>query len=84
MQVTFQAISADTWEEDITRALPNFNQTGKTHLRALWEIMSEGSHNKELMARLAASQPRLQQLIGQKPRTFEDDLAAFLSANKAK
>ena len=53
-------------------------------LRALWEIMAEGSHNEKLMARLEASQPRLQQIIGQKPRTLEEDLAAFLKAKGMK
>lgn len=84
MQVTFKAISAETWEEDIVKNLPGFNSTGVEHLKALWEIMREGSHNQELMARLKASQPRLQQIIGQEPRTFEDDLSAFLSAKGKK
>ena len=84
MQVTFQSISAETWEEDIARNLPSFNAAGVEHLKALWEIMREGSHNQELMAKLKASQPRLQQIIGKKPRTFEDDLSAFLSAKGLK
>ena len=84
MQVTFQAISAETWEEDIVGALPTINPTGVEHLKALWEITREGNHNQELMAQLKASQPRLEQIIGKKPRTFEDDLSAFLSAKGLK
>ncbi len=84
MQVTFQPISAETWEEDIVKNLPGFNQTGVEHLKALWEIMREGSHNQELMARLRASQPRLQQLVGKKPQTFEEELPAFLAARAKK
>ena len=84
MQVTFQPISAETWEQDITRNLPGFNPTGVEHLKALWEIMREGSHNRELMARLRASQPRLQLLVGKKPQTFEEELPAFLAARAKK
>lgn len=84
MQVTFQPISAETWEEDIARALPTFNPTGMEHLKALWEIMREGSHDQALMARLRASQPRLQQLIGRKPQTFEEELPAVLAARGIK
>ena len=84
VQVTFQGISTETWEADIARALPTLNPTGVEHLKALWEIMREGSHNQELMAQLKASQPCLEQIIGKKPRTFEDDLSAFLSAKGLK
>ena len=84
MQVTFQAISAETWEEGMARDAPFINSTAVEHLKALWEITREGNHNQELMAQLKASQPRLQQMIGKEPRTFEDDLSAFLSAKGLK
>ena len=84
MQVTFQAISAETWEENIVKDLPSINPTGVEHLKALWEITRDGNYNQELMTQLKASQPRLNQIIVKKPRTFEDDLSAFLSAKGLK
>lgn len=84
MQVTFQPISAEMWEEGIARNQPSFNPEVMVHLKALWEIMRESSHNQELMAQLRASQPRLQQIIGKKPQTFEEELPAFLSSKGLK
>ena len=84
MQVTFETVSADAWEQDLRKRLPNFNDTGVEHLRALWAIMSEGSHDAQLMARLRNAQPRLQEILGKQPLTFQEELATFAKSRAKK
>ena len=84
MQVTFETISADAWEEGLRKGLPGLNDTGVEHLRALWEIMREGSHDAELMAQLRTAQPRLQEILGKQPLLFQEELAAFATVRAKK
>ena len=79
MQVAVETISADAWEEDLTKSLPGLNATGVEHLRALWEIMCEGSNDQQLMGNLRPAQPRLGAILGKKPLIFEQELAGCTS-----
>ena len=75
--MTIETISIQKWQEEIQVILPGLNETGITHLGALWEIMREGSHDDKLISKLTAAKPLLETLLGRKPITFSDDLSKF-------
>lgn len=79
-QVLVETIDADAWEGNLAKSLPGLNATGVEHLRALWEIMREGSHDRALMAKLGTAQARLGTILGRKPLTFEEDLSSYIQA----
>ncbi|KAK9918237.1 hypothetical protein WJX75_002451 [Coccomyxa subellipsoidea] len=79
-QVLVETIDADAWEGNLAKSLPGLNATGVEHLRALWEIMREGSHDSDLMAKLGTAQARLGTILGRKPLTFEEDLSSYIQA----
>ena len=72
----FETIDIEAWKQVASKWLAT-NPTGLTHLTALWEIMAEGSHNKELITELEAAQPSLKKILGREPISFGEEVASF-------
>ena len=83
MQVSFETISIEAWEDQM-KGFGKLNPAGAVHLRALWQIMKEGSHNQGLMSELAAAQANLGDILSRKPLTFGEEVASFYHAAAGK
>ena len=83
MQVTFESISIETWDNQMKEAAA-LNPRRIVHLRALWQIMKESSHNQGLMSELAAAQANLGNILIASLSPFGEEVASFYHAAAAK